>query len=31
VFSRDEAKQHSMRMSYLHRHATMTEVTTGIS
>ena len=26
VFSRDEAKQHSMRMSYLHRHATTDEV-----
>src|SRR5882762_655942 len=26
VFSRDEAKQHSMRMSYLHKHATTDEV-----
>jgi len=26
VFSRDEAKQHSMRMSYMHKHATTDEV-----
>src|SRR5258708_26902773 len=26
VFSRDEAKQHSMRMSYLHKHTTTDEV-----
>jgi UDP-glucose 4-epimerase len=26
VFSRDEAKQHSMRMAYLHKHATTDEV-----